>query len=176
MFLGTIHFQECPVQPNLPIYVTVIGATGLLSLLVMYLRNTLDDCLLARFCSAFSFTLYLFIVCWFIAGERKICYITDCKKLLSVQCQSNIFFIIYLNNSETKINAVLSGTYWIYSIYPPNYVPTSTGDHCHRTLYLFAFWINNLGFLCVFILSLLCLYTILTCRHILFNRMLYVKI
>lgn len=94
-------------------------------------------------------------------------------------CQSvsgQHIFIIYLNNSETKINAVLSGTYWIYSIYPPNYVPTSTGDHCHRTLYLFAFWINNLGFLCVFILSLLCLYTILTRRHILFNRMLYVKI
>lgn len=88
MFLGTIHFQECPVQPNLPIYVTVIGATGLLSLLVMYLRNTLDDCLLAPFCSAFSFTLYLFIVCWFIAGERKRYYITDSEG--QSYCQSSV--------------------------------------------------------------------------------------
>ncbi|XP_043099256.1 zgc:103586 isoform X1 [Puntigrus tetrazona] len=132
--LGAIHFYECPVQPNLPTYVTVIGAAGLLSLLIMYLRNTLDDCLLVGFCGAFSCTLYLFIVCWFIAG-----------------------------------------TYWIYSIYPPNYVPT--GDHCHKTLYLFAFWINNLGFLCVFILSLFALYTTLTRKGLLFtDRTLYVKI
>ncbi|ROL45585.1 Cytidine deaminase [Anabarilius grahami] len=64
---GTTHFHECPVQPNLPIYITVIGATGLFSLLLMYLRNTLDDCLLARFCSAFSLMLCVFIVCWFFA-------------------------------------------------------------------------------------------------------------
>ncbi|XP_052416002.1 zgc:103586 isoform X2 [Carassius gibelio] len=134
--LGVIHLHECPVQPNLPIYVTVIGLTGLLSLLVMYLRDTLDDSLLVRFCSAFSFTLYIFIVCWFVAG-----------------------------------------THWIYSIYPPNYVPTSTGDHCHKTLYLFAFWINNLGFLCVFMLSLFALYFTLTRRTMLFtSRNLYVKI
>ncbi|XP_048041780.1 transmembrane protein 272-like [Megalobrama amblycephala] len=118
--LGTTHFHECPVQPNLPIYITVIGATGLFSLLLMYLRNTLDDCLLARFCSAFSLMLCVFIVCWFFAG-----------------------------------------TYWIYSIYPPNYDSTSTGIHCHRTLYLFAFWFNNICFLCMSILFVFCLYTIL---------------
>lgn len=110
--------------------------------------------------------------CWW---EKEMLHYWEWKVIVSPVSVQRIF-IIYLNNSETKINAVLSGTYWIYSIYPPNYVPTSTGDHCHRTLYLFAFWINNLGFLCVFILSLLCLYTILTHRHILFNRTLYVKI
>ncbi|CAM4515607.1 unnamed protein product [Leuciscus chuanchicus] len=86
--LGTIHFHECPVQPKLPVYMTVIGATGLLSLLLMYLRNTLDDCPLARFCTAFILMLCVFIVCWFIAG-----------------------------------------TYWIYSIYPPNSDSTRTGNH-----------------------------------------------
>ncbi|XP_051982931.1 transmembrane protein 272-like [Xyrauchen texanus] len=118
--LGTIHFHECPVQPYLPIYLTVIGASGLLSLLLLYIRNTLDDCLLARFCCVFSLMLYIFNACWFFAG-----------------------------------------TYWIYSIYPPNYNPNSTGDHCHRTLYLFAFWFNNIGFLCLSIMFAFCLYTIL---------------
>ncbi|XDV18950.1 hypothetical protein PO909_024540 [Leuciscus waleckii] len=118
--LGTIHFHECPVQPKLPVYMTVIGATGLLSLLLMYLRNTLDDCPLARFCTAFILMLCVFIVCWFIAG-----------------------------------------TYWIYSVYPPSNDSTRTGNHCQRTLYLFAFWFNNICFLCVSMLFVFCLYTIL---------------
>ncbi len=125
MFLGTIHFHECPVQPNLPIYVTVIGATGLLSLLLMYLRNTLNDCLLARFCSAFSFTLYLFIVCWFITGERKRCHITDGEG--QSYCQSNVcttFFIIYLNNSETKINDGLILFFQVPTGFTPYILPT----------------------------------------------------
>ncbi|KTG46670.1 hypothetical protein cypCar_00005448 [Cyprinus carpio] len=33
----------------------------------MYLRNTLDDCLQALVCSAFSFMIFLFIVFWFFA-------------------------------------------------------------------------------------------------------------
>ncbi|KAI7802944.1 hypothetical protein IRJ41_000243, partial [Triplophysa rosa] len=106
--LGIIHFHECPVQPNLPTYLIVIGAGGLLSMLLMYLRNTMDDCLLVRFCSVFLLMLFVFIVCWFFTGS-----------------------------------------YWIYSIYPPSYDVTNTTNHCHRTLYLFAFWFNNLCFLCV---------------------------
>nr|XP_055053885.1 transmembrane protein 272-like [Misgurnus anguillicaudatus] len=118
--LGVIHLYECPVQPNLPIYLTVTGASGLLSMLLIYIRNTMDDCLLARVCSVFSLTLYVFIVCWFIAG-----------------------------------------TYWIYSVYPPNYDLTSATNHCHRTMYLFAFWFNNLCFLCLSILLVFCIYAIL---------------
>lgn len=128
--LGAIHYHECPVQPKLPLYVTVIGVTGLLSLLLMYLRNSLDDCLLARLCSAVSLMLYMFIVCWFFTG-----------------------------------------TYWIYSIYPPNYDLTSTGDHCHRTLYLFAFWFNNLCFMCVSVIFVFFMYTILyNCTIVLFTN------
>ena len=37
----------------------------------------------------------------------------------------------------------IAGNVWIYSIYEPNYTDLSSPDFCHKTLYLFAFWVTN---------------------------------
>ncbi|XP_065104601.1 transmembrane protein 272-like [Paramisgurnus dabryanus] len=43
---------------------------------------------------------------------------------------------------------LISGSVWIYSIYPPNYNQTMTGDlYCNKTLYLFAFWTTTVGYI-----------------------------
>ncbi|MCI4377386.1 hypothetical protein PGIGA_G00202990 [Pangasianodon gigas] len=62
-------------------------------------------------------------------------------------CQICILSIICI--SVFSIAWFLTGTVWIYSIYPPNFNSTAVGHYCQRTLYLFAFWFNILGFLSV---------------------------
>ncbi|XP_055053876.2 transmembrane protein 272 [Misgurnus anguillicaudatus] len=43
---------------------------------------------------------------------------------------------------------LISGSVWIYSIYPPNYNQTMTADlYCNKTLYLFAFWTTTVGYI-----------------------------
>ncbi|XP_072544681.1 transmembrane protein 272-like [Salminus brasiliensis] len=42
----------------------------------------------------------------------------------------------------------ISGSVWIYSIYPPNYNSTMPGEpYCNETLYLFAFWTTTLTYI-----------------------------
>lgn len=39
----------------------------------------------------------------------------------------------------------LTGSVWVYAIYPPNYNSTVVGEpYCNKTLYLFAFWTTTL--------------------------------
>ncbi|XP_052458442.1 transmembrane protein 272 isoform X1 [Carassius gibelio] len=43
---------------------------------------------------------------------------------------------------------MISGSVWIYSIYPPNYNQTlARGPYCNKTLYLFAFWTTTLAYI-----------------------------
>lgn len=37
----------------------------------------------------------------------------------------------------------IAGNVWIYKNYEPNYADPSSPDFCHKTLYLFAFWVTN---------------------------------
>ncbi|KAG9274311.1 hypothetical protein AMEX_G11220 [Astyanax mexicanus] len=42
----------------------------------------------------------------------------------------------------------ITGSVWIYSIYPPNYNSTVPGEpYCNKTLYLFAFWTTTQGYI-----------------------------
>ncbi|XP_036452568.1 transmembrane protein 272-like [Colossoma macropomum] len=42
----------------------------------------------------------------------------------------------------------ISGSVWIYSIYPPNYNSTVVGEpYCNKSLYLFAFWTTTLTYI-----------------------------
>lgn len=70
--IGAAHVGHCPVQPYIPIYLIVLGATSLLSLSVTYTKSVWGDgivFILSSICMSF---LHLFSFGWFIAGGRKI--------------------------------------------------------------------------------------------------------
>ncbi|XP_068730511.1 transmembrane protein 272-like [Montipora capricornis] len=59
------------------------------------------------------------------------------------------------NNEERSVNPVqavfqlfltawfVCGSVWVYSKYEPNYNDPGSADYCHKTLYLFAFWVTT---------------------------------
>ncbi|XP_073764432.1 transmembrane protein 272-like [Danio rerio] len=60
---------------------------------------------------------------------------------------------------------VITGSVWIYSIYPPNYNTTVAGvPYCDKTLYLFAFWTTTLGYILIGLALLIgCCFCVCTC-------------
>ncbi|TKS92888.1 hypothetical protein D9C73_027125 [Collichthys lucidus] len=55
----------------------------------------------------------------------------------------------------------IAGNVWIYSIYKPNFDKNTTNvdPYCDKTLYLFAFWVTTLGYICaglLFVISCCC--------------------
>ncbi|XP_034748079.1 transmembrane protein 272-like [Etheostoma cragini] len=67
--LGVTHLNSCPLQPNIPIYLIVLGTTSLLSLSLTYTRAIPGDGVVSIMCSACTVILHLFSFCWFIAGS-----------------------------------------------------------------------------------------------------------
>ncbi|XP_068682007.1 transmembrane protein 272-like isoform X1 [Montipora foliosa] len=59
------------------------------------------------------------------------------------------------NNEERTVNPLqavvqlfltawfVCGSVWVYSKYEPNYTDPGSADYCHKTLYLFAFWVTT---------------------------------
>ncbi|KAL0970281.1 hypothetical protein UPYG_G00239820 [Umbra pygmaea] len=118
--LGAMHLNDCPLQPYIPIYLVVIGATSIASLLLFYFNNTLDTSYFSLLSSSTIILLQLFNLGWFIAGSV-----------------------------------------WVYSIHTVNYDATAGEKYCKRAVYLFAFWFNSLGSICVAMVCTCGLYCVL---------------
>ncbi|KAK5854988.1 hypothetical protein PBY51_005132 [Eleginops maclovinus] len=67
--LGLTHLKRCPVEPNIPIYLIVLGATSLLSLSLTYTMTNREGARVPNLCSVCICILYLFSFSWFIAGS-----------------------------------------------------------------------------------------------------------
>lgn len=66
---GATHLSQCPVQPKIPIYLIVLGATSLLSLSLTYTKTTWGDGMGFFMCTSCTAFLHLFSFGWFIAGN-----------------------------------------------------------------------------------------------------------
>ena len=56
----------------------------------------------------------------------------------------------------------IAGNIWIYSAYQPNFTDRSSPDFCHKTLYLFAFWMTTSVYI-VLALSCCCMGCLACC-------------
>nr|XP_006820157.1 PREDICTED: uncharacterized protein LOC102802396 [Saccoglossus kowalevskii] len=43
----------------------------------------------------------------------------------------------------------ITGSVWIYKAYEPSYEDPTASDYCDKTLYLFSFWMLNVGYMVV---------------------------
>ncbi|XP_061787547.1 uncharacterized protein [Nerophis lumbriciformis] len=84
--LGAIHVGLCPVQPNIPVYLMVLGVSSLLSLCVTYCRCVWDSGVMKVASSLCMTLLHLFTFCWFIADVSPFC--DHCRHTLDLQCLS----------------------------------------------------------------------------------------
>ncbi|XP_044028647.1 transmembrane protein 272-like isoform X2 [Siniperca chuatsi] len=66
--LGATHLHRCPIQPYIPIYLIVLGASSLLSLSLTYTKSAWGDGIVFILSSSCVTLLHLFSFGWFIAG------------------------------------------------------------------------------------------------------------
>uniref|UniRef100_A0A8B9HGA5 Uncharacterized protein n=1 Tax=Astyanax mexicanus TaxID=7994 RepID=A0A8B9HGA5_ASTMX len=97
--------------------------------------------------------VYLVVCGVFCIGPALLCCLPCCPGL-------DVFCIIW--NGLVAVFMFcwfITGSVWIYSIYPPNYNYNSTEPvepYCNKTLYLFAFWTTTLGFIPLAFSVLIC--------------------
>ncbi|KAJ7370663.1 hypothetical protein OS493_030777 [Desmophyllum pertusum] len=61
------------------------------------------------------------------------------------------------------------GNLWIYENYEPNYTDPESPEYCHKTLYLFAFWVTN-SYYIIFGLVMIFMCLAGTCAAVMFRR------
>ncbi|XP_053190884.1 transmembrane protein 272-like [Scomber japonicus] len=99
--VGAAHINACPVQPFVPIYLSVLGAASIISLTLTYSQRMSESGIIYILISTCMSFLHIFTFCWIIAGS-----------------------------------------YWVYTVYPPNYTPGTR--YCQKTTFQFAFVLTTL--------------------------------
>lgn len=100
----------------IPIYLIVAGAAGL-------------------FCNFAN-------VCYFTIRKPK--FVTKGPGPLGLQMEEKTYRPLKLVTQLFLFAWFVCGNVWIYSNYEPNYTgDPGNADYCHKTLYLFAFWVTN---------------------------------
>ncbi|XP_070552900.1 transmembrane protein 272-like isoform X2 [Ptychodera flava] len=127
---GSIHKDDCRAEPHIPIYLIVSGT--------------------------FVIVVFFLSAC---AGDKKRRLVNDdveddggasygCAKCLSTLI--SLFLLAWF----------IAGNVWIYGTYEPNYSNDEARDYCHKTLYLFSFWLMNATYI---LLGLTCCLGCLAC-------------
>ncbi|KAF7706339.1 hypothetical protein HF521_019593 [Silurus meridionalis] len=99
--LGAIHYNECPIQPHIPIYLIVIGACGLILLMLAYWMNTLREGFWKQICILCVLCLSVFSIIWLITGSVWIYSINPPNFNSSAVedfCQKSLYIMEHLSN------------------------------------------------------------------------------
>ncbi|RZB40033.1 hypothetical protein BDFB_004996 [Asbolus verrucosus] len=112
LILGGLNIHKCPVNNYIPIFMIVIGAVGLFSKFLSFLRSRIEH-VGVLYCET---ALYSVEVVFFLLGK------------------------VYYGMASHQIALVtFSGTFWVYSEFKPSFDPVDKEKYCNKTAYLFAF-------------------------------------
>ncbi|XP_056877354.1 transmembrane protein 272-like isoform X2 [Takifugu flavidus] len=67
--VGAKHLDQCPIQPNIPMYLIVMGVIILLALLLTYTRTMFENPLVFAVATGCMVFLHFHNFCWLIAGS-----------------------------------------------------------------------------------------------------------
>ncbi|CAN9503697.1 unnamed protein product [Ophioblennius macclurei] len=69
---GALYIGHCPLQPNIPIYLVVLGASNIIALTISYIMPACGHTLIGLLTRSIGGLIYIFLFCWFIAGTHWI--------------------------------------------------------------------------------------------------------
>ncbi|XP_070552887.1 transmembrane protein 272-like [Ptychodera flava] len=131
--MGAMHKDECPAEPYIPVYLIVCGAFSIVSCLM-------SMCMCVRRRSSQQ------------DGDDDedggSCGLFSC----CISCLSGLIGIFLFA-------WFIAGNVWIYRTNEPTYDDVTSDDYCHKTLYLFSFWLLTTTYIllgCSCCLSVVC--------------------
>ncbi|XP_038617904.1 transmembrane protein 272 [Tachyglossus aculeatus] len=142
-FTGIRFLEVCPVQPLIPLYLLVGGIVGSLKVsLLLYDSNRMRQLL------------------------SKSIVIDDDDDDEYPWRQNAHRYYVHLILSLFLFLWFIMGNYWVFSVYPPNFIPPfhRPRDYCDKTLYIFAVGALSLSH------TGLCLLVCCSCCTYLFSR------
>lgn len=138
VIMGVQYLHDCPLEPNIPIYLLVGGCFGTMKMLWLVCQQ-IRSRRYERIDDAFA--------------EDSLDEIFTSTSYRATDVALTIFLVVWFG----------MGNYWVYRIYPPNFLFTlfAPNDWCSKTLYLFAvaqllFVYAILGVLMVLVFCLAC--------------------